>query len=884
MAADYKSRILKDAEKYVLHGKTSQAINEYLKIVKADPNDVLTLNTIGDLYLRQGKAVEANGYFAQVAENYTRNNFLLKAIAVYKKILSSDPQNLAVNRTLASLYARHGSNVDARNQYLKVAEISAAEGKAQEVLEAYEKVAEIDPMNATVQLKLADIQLASGAKEKARDYLAGAARAQAKTGNLTEAISNFRRALQINPLDVAMMRSLFETSIQQGDVTPALEQLRHSLAVAPDNIDLLEMYGRACLSAGDLKSAEKTFHTVVFADETRFGLFYDVQKAFLKAGDLDSAATCLDGIFPILINRRATDRAIEVYNAVLEANPSHIPALTRLSKIYSAVNDLTNYVAAEGKLINLYLSRQCPQEAIEHLDLVLKVEPANEKYLALHREAFAAAFPGMPYVPPALPEPEPQPGPMLGDFSGRGTDAAAADAPTMVEVDLLLNYGMADKALELLRALEARDPSDREVRQKLIIVYREHQPALAAEQCLLLAVLERKAGNEETAQKLLADARSLDAALVNARADELLPALKLPSPSGSMAESGVAGTATPMEVDLSEDLSEIFFQGSGVNESHAEVEPARVVPEESVEEYTPAAASRMPEGSMADQLQEVDFYIRLGFLEEARAKLDEISKNHPGNPELPQRYNLIDEGLSQRPASPAERPAPTTHEPLVTKDEAEILGQPEPAIPCVPAVEHPPAEADGLFGVSGPVPVPAADAVASTPVTPEREVKSGAEVQFTDMFADLMEEVGSVTDQEVAREDFETHFSLGIAYRDMDLIDEAIKEFQGALKTLTPPRQPREVIQCCGMLSTCFLEKGLPKSAVRWCESGLGVPEISPHEAMALRYDMGVAFSIAGEADRALECFQTISRQDPGYRDIAQKIDELRGGPGCNVS
>ncbi len=887
MAVDYKSRILKDAEKYVLHGKTSQAINEYLKIVKADPNDVLTLNTIGDLYLRQGKTVEANGYFSQVAESYTRNNFLLKAIAVYRKILNSDPQNLAVNRTLASLYARHGSNVDARNQYLKVAEISAAEGKAQESLEAYEKVAELDPMNAAVQLKLADIQLANGAKEKARGYLGGAARALAKAGSFEEAISTFRRAMQFNPLDVAMIRTLFETCMQQGDVTPALEQLKQSLAVAPDNLDLLEMYGRACLSTGDIKSAEKAFHTVVFADEARFGLLHDVQSAFLKAGDLDNAATCLDGIFPILINRRATDRAIEAYNAVLAGNPSHIPALTRLSKIYSAINDVTHYVTTEGRLVAHYMDTHCPQEAIEHLNLILKVEPTGEQYLALHRQAFTEAFPGMPYEPPALPEPEPQFGAILGDFTRKGSDAAAvaADAPTMVEVDLLLNYGMAEKALELLRAMEARDPSDREVRQKLITIYRDHQPTLAAEQCLLLAVLERKAGNEEAAQKLLADARTLDAALVRDRADELLPQLKMPALSGSpgVAEAGVTASSAPMEVDLSEDLSEIFFQGSGIAETPADVEPARVVQDDTAEELASAGSGRMLEGSVADQLQEVDFYIRLGFLEEARAKLDEISKAHPGDPELPQRYQLIDEDLSLRSGAPAEKPTPTRQEPLVTKDELEILGQPQTGA-AGPAEDHPAPQPEERTVAETPAFTPAADTGTSKPLGSQREAKSEAEVQFTDMFADLMEEVGSLTDQEASREDFETHFSLGIAYREMDLIDEAIKEFQGALKTLAPPRQPREVIQCCGMLSTCFLEKGMPKSAVRWCESGLGVPEISPHEAMALRYDMGVAFSIAGEAGRALECFRIISSQDPGYRDIAQKIDELRGGPGCNVS
>jgi tetratricopeptide (TPR) repeat protein len=152
------------------------------------------------------------------------------------------------------------------------------------------------------------------------------------------------------------------------------------------------------------------------------------------------------------------------------------------------------------------------------------------------------------------------------------------------------------------------------------------------------------------------------------------------------------------------------------------------------------------------------------------------------------------------------------------------------------------------------------------------------------MFADLIQEVNDLTDQEITREDFETHFSLGTAYREMGLVDDAINEFQGAMKSLIPEKHPQEMIQCCGMLSTCYLEKGMPRSAIRWCQTGLGFAENSSHEALALRYDMGVAHSVTGDSERALECFGSIFRIDPSYRDVAQRIDDLRGGSGRHVS
>ncbi len=901
MAGESKSRILRDAERLVLQGKISQAIKEYLKIVKSDPDDILTLNTIGDLHLRLGKGTEANTCFSQVAENYARNNFLLKAIAVYRKILKSDPENIATNQILASLYARHGSNVDARNQYLKVAEISAREGKNRDSLEAYEKVAELDPMNAAVQLKLAQIQLAGGAKEKAHAYLAGAARAQVKAGDLSAAVNSFRRAMQLNPLDIAVMRGFLETSMQVKDVTPVLEQLKESLAVAPDNVDLHEMFGRACLAAGDPRSAIKAFQAVVSADETRYGLFYEVHKALLAAGEVDDAATCLDYIVPILISRRGTDRAIEAYKSILEINPSHIPTWIRLGNIRSATNDQAHYLEAQRKLVDLYLSQQSPREALEPLELILQIEPDSQKYRKLHREAYAEAFPGMPYVSPVISDSsaaERRLGAPLQEAppAEGGAAVAQADAPTMVEVDLLLNYGMVDKALDLLRNMEARDSSDREVRQKLIAVYREQeQHTLAAEQCMMLAALHRKSGDEAAVQELVAQAKELDAALVSARGRELLPSLRQSALEGSSARyESNTGLTPPMEVDLSEDLSEIFFQGSGGAGVSTITEPAGPTPEDLVEEYTPAVAPRVAEGSVADQLQEVDFYIRLGFHEEARAKLDEISRDYPNNPELPPRYQQIADALSQQsPVSPVEKPLRIEPPGPAPGSEGDVFGrlkhdlaesllgldigadsdkklEPEVGTQAKPVESAPPAGAPG--------------AEQGSQVEPSEGKDAGEpEGRVNNMFADLIDEVNSLTDQEIARDSFETHFSLGIAYREMELIDEAIREFQNALKVLAPPRHPREMIQCCGMLSTCFLEKGMPRSAIRWCESALGVSEISPHEALALRYDMGVAYSITGEANRALECFETVFSSDPGYRDIAQKIDELRGGPGRHV-
>ena len=307
MASDSKTKILREGERYVQQGKISLAINEYLKILKVDSEDVLTLNLLGDLYLRQGRVGEANKIFLQVADNYTRNNFLLKAIAVYKKILNSDPNNLEVNMLLASLYARQGMNVDARGQYMMVADLCARQGRTREAFEAYEKVVEIDPMNAGIQLKLAETYLEQDSKEKAHLYFAGAARAQMKSGDIPAAMSSFQRALAINLASSDALRGFLETALQADDLRGALDQVKESINSAPDDMALREVLGRAYLAAGDADRAEQYFQSVVDADESRYEYFIPLCRVFLEQQDPDRALHCLDRIVPLAINQRQTE-------------------------------------------------------------------------------------------------------------------------------------------------------------------------------------------------------------------------------------------------------------------------------------------------------------------------------------------------------------------------------------------------------------------------------------------------------------------------------------------------------------------------------------------------------------------------------------------------
>jgi tetratricopeptide (TPR) repeat protein len=121
----------------------------------------------------------------------------------------------------------------------------------------------------------------------------------------------------------------------------------------------------------------------------------------------------------------------------------------------------------------------------------------------------------------------------------------------------------------------------------------------------------------------------------------------------------------------------------------------------------------------------------------------------------------------------------------------------------------------------------------------------------------------------LSSEDYDTHYNLGIAYREMDLIDEAISEFQLAAK------DHRYLVDCCSLLAACFIEKGFPELAIKWYNEGLSSPIITEEETLGLVYELGDLYLAIGEQEEARLRFVEIYGVNSDYRDVGTKLAEL---------
>lgn len=126
-------------------------------------------------------------------------------------------------------------------------------------------------------------------------------------------------------------------------------------------------------------------------------------------------------------------------------------------------------------------------------------------------------------------------------------------------------------------------------------------------------------------------------------------------------------------------------------------------------------------------------------------------------------------------------------------------------------------------------------------------------------------------EKQLGDEDHETRYNLGIAYKEMGLIDEAIAEFQIVAKDKT------RFLDCCSMLGMCFMEKGMAKLAIKWFEKGLASQDRNEAESHGLLYDLAHAHETMGNTDRPLELYMEIYVEDTRFRDVSDRVRELKG-------
>jgi len=738
---------------------------------------------------------------------------------------------------------------------LRAAEKFLEMGKIAAAIKEYCQIVAVDADDFTALNMLGDLYTRVGNTSEAVTCFRRIAEHYREQGFGLKAIAMYKKIDRLQPQDIEVATHLADLYAQQDLI---VEARTHYLAV-------VEAHHRA----GAAQSALEILRKVADLDPQNTQIRTRLADGYLNLGLKKEGAACFAEAGQVLVARGAFDEALVAFDKALTVNPA-------------------DYVTLKGMLA-AHTARRTADEAAELIEDALKTFPEDCELLALLATAYLEADDPeqAERVTGLLVAKEPSAYLRFMEIARlylRNDKIAEAVAVVAKISEQMLAEREHEPLMRLLNELLARDADNV---QALRLMVRAHWWLRDMDN--LKAALERLADAAQAAG-LDADERYALTQLTRIEPSHEAYLLRLNELGG--AEEEAAGEALPLcdfaeapaavadistdeftynSDEVAEPVEEANFEFNAAPEPSAEWNARTESPAETgftfesiVAEELPSSGSEKPldaneeeriAATLRPELESVDFYIAQGYIDIAIDTLDLLQHQCGEHPEISARRERI------------------------TRLQSGIEEEPTPPV----AVEHGEITFDANFALPVVSEEPAAEVVMTVPVDIQPNGGSPATLGIDAGLAEIFEEyrVSSEGDGPAADNgDYETHYNLGLAYKEMDLFEDALEEFQVAASLTSPKDGTPRYLQCCNLLAHCFMQTGVPEVAVKWLTKGLNVPQISEEERMALTYELGAAHEQAGDLDHALESYTEVYGVNVSYRNVNERLKMLKARVG----
>lgn len=142
-------------------------------------------------------------------------------------------------------------------------------------------------------------------------------------------------------------------------------------------------------------------------------------------------------------------------------------------------------------------------------------------------------------------------------------------------------------------------------------------------------------------------------------------------------------------------------------------------------------------------------------------------------------------------------------------------------------------------------------------------------------FQDLRSELGMDEAEAADDSDYETHYHTAIAYQEMGMLDEAIKEYQEAIGLVRPNDPTRRFFQCANLLGHCFMQKAMANLALTWYQRALETPGLSDEEKQGIWYELASAYEAEGDHENAGRYFEQVYAENIDFRDVSERVKNM---------
>ncbi len=888
----------KVADHYKKQNDMPRALGIFQKMADLNPSNVAFRMKLAEMYMKEDMKKEAIKAFLDAAAQHMAKDAFQDARQIFEKVLAIEPNNKEVYHKAGIVYFKEGKFAEACKA-LKPAFENAPDdqdlvtlyldaltkaGRAGDAEEVYKKLLSLDPSRHDLEEKLYQIYLSKKDYDKA----------------LKKAVVLAEHKAESMDFDAAA-----------GILKEFIVVTRDPLAGAAALADLFTKRGRASEGARELVQAADELIARGSTDNARAVL----SRASLIAPDLAEVREKLAGLAGAAAPKqpaaaRPAEFTEEPAEAIEELTVPEMPAPPAAPQVRGIPEEAEDPAVVEALTeVDVLIKYGLGAKAVEQLEGVVRKYPeypgVRVRLLDLYRDQKNT----MKAVVQAL---------MLAElYEKKGRDA---ESQSVLRSALELAPGNPQIMAKLgIAETEAEAP-------EVIETIEEPEAIETISEVPELAVPAIESFELETpAEEVVEELQIPDAAL-----DDEVAAFEEPP-----AAPGKAKASAPAEE--AEEISfgdEMLFE-----ESEEEAPPpprgrtAREYEPPAAEEEELAIRQRAPQGpvsetEVAELWAEAEFYYQQGLFDEARKHYERILELKPGERRAMDRVveitrekeeyqefsrlaeaveglesiveagpvaaeenvtptdvdsvrSLMQEladmrkGKQAAPAgeSPAKAPVPRAAETFTSAEpeesfadiDIELRGVGEPAAPSPSPEPAGSGDSSDFFDL-------AAELRDELSASPAPINPAAAHEQSLD---EIFEEFKKGVEAHEKKEDEDTHYNLGVAYREMGLLDDAISEFN-----MTNEGESK-FLQSRYMLGLCYLEKGDFETAINEIQSALGYSYSfgeASEDRLGMHYDLGLAFQGVGNNASALEEFQKVYNLDPSYREVETKVHELQQG------
>ncbi|GFE58344.1 tetratricopeptide repeat protein [Geobacter sp. AOG1] len=826
-----KEKYLASAQKFIAKGQIDRAIKDYEQVVVLDPNDIRHRQRLAELLVKINRKDEAVAEYKAIGKYYSDNTYFLKAIAVYKQIQKLTPADIDISLALATLNEKQGLTGNALTEYGIVLNHYQRAGRLNDALGVLESMLNLDPENLTTQLQFAELHFSAGQTDKAYQEFTQLALLLWKQGN-HEAFSQVCTRIQVLfPEQKEFQLDFIATLLDKGETAGVIPQLQQFIRTDVANLRAWRLLADVCRRLGETEKLKGVLQQIIklFPGET--SLREDLVMLYLNAGNIPGALEFLSGSVLAFVAAGEAGRMEALYAEIEKLLPKDKRVFDGLRALYEAAGD-------KGKLTAL-AARMAPP-------------PAPQTSPAVSRETTEKAL-----------------------TSRKGV---ADEKPRMATVSVPTTSEVTDWEEEIDLPL----PDD---------------------------VVEPVGGSEELEPEL----------------DSELPTQDLPVEIPPFVDSGIVADAAVVpvaEIDEIEELElepEVELMEEAPEEILEEILEAEPDDEELEELSAPLADETLePEDLLEEDLEEefpADLELRAEPLDEPEIVTGELFVPDYGEMgELFTEGETADDELEELQLEPVvdDAAAPSEEAGWVV---AETLAEDSEPLPAedgtVALVLNIDSENDWLTreGIAGEV---VEEVIASGETGVELDELAtvlgegagegtealtgfwGDDVDLStlgeELFADGGTDAGADTgssdkysldglfsafkkglDQQVESGDTETHFNLGIAYKEMGLYDDAIGEFEQA------SHDPQRIADSLTLQAMCYREKGDAVKAEELLRNGVALKSLRKGEIQSLTYELAHLLETTGRPTEALPYYLEVRSIGRGFRDTSARIAALGG-------